>query len=318
MGTPDFAVPSLVALTKYGLDIIEVITQPNRPVGRKHTLTPPPVKTAALAGGILVFQPEKARDLKTIEHIRALNPDLIIVAAYGQIIPKAILDIPRLGSLNVHASLLPKYRGASPIAAAIKNGETETGITVMQIDELLDHGPIISQSRVVIAPDETGDSLTKKLSTLGAELLATTLPDFIAGKMTPRAQNHADATSTKLLTREDGKINWHASAEEIERMVRAYDPWPGTWTELETKDLRFKIKVLQAHIVQLKSLNSHSVTQPGTIFQTPTGFAVHCGTGALEIVKVQPEGKRPMSATDFLHGYPNIIRLGTNSVPLLS
>lgn len=309
MGTPDFAVPALQTLAPF-LNIIEVITQPDRPVGRKRALTPPPVKINTEKLGLPVFQPEKIRDPETTEHIRAANPDLIIVAAYGQIIPKAILDAPRLGTLNIHASLLPKYRGASPIATAIKNGETETGVTIMLVDELLDHGPILAQGRIPIAPDETGNSLSHKLSLLGAQLLTATLPEWISGRIKPQEQNHTEATSTKLLTRKDGKINWHERAESIERTIRAYDPWPGTWTLWQHKDKKVRLTVLSSRVIALPSPSARDGGNgegAGFVFKTPTGFAVTCGRDALEILTLQPEGKRSMTAADFLRGYPTVL-----------
>ncbi len=320
LGTPDFALPTL-SLLSAPYSLVGIITQPDRPVGRRQTLTPSPVKVAAKKLGIPVLQPEKLRDKKIVEQIRELKPDLIVVAAYGQIIPKAVLEIPRYGALNIHPSLLPKYRGASPIQAAIAAGDIETGVTLILLDEELDHGPILAQARVPIAPDETGSSLSPKLARIGAELLRATMPEWITKKIKPQEQDHTQATVTKLLTRDDGKIDWHEPAEVIDRRIRAYDPWPGTWTTIQIKDSRFKIKVLKAHLLQLKSYNLNLPAKPGTVFKTPSGFAIACGqtpspsrgkgwgegVNALEILELQPEGKRAMSAAEFLRGHPDVI-----------
>lgn len=305
MGTPQFAVPALLALFEIS-EVIAVITKPDEPVGRKKILVPPPIKVEAQKRNVLVLQPEKIRDPQFISIIRDLQPDLIVVAAYGKIIPRELLALPRYGTINVHASLLPKYRGASPKQAAILAGESETGVTIMLIDELLDHGPILAQATISIAPDETGGSLTEKLATVGAKLLAATIPEWVAGRIKPQEQDHAKATMTKLLTRDDGKIDWSKPADYIERLVRVYDPWPGAWTTVWIKDLGLRIKVLKARL-QPKSYNLNPKSKSGTLFKTPHGLAVVCSTGSLELLKLQVEGKRPISAREFINGYPDII-----------
>ncbi|MBI4133360.1 methionyl-tRNA formyltransferase [Candidatus Uhrbacteria bacterium] len=309
MGTPEIAIPALLSLRgverRSNLQIVAVITQPDRPVGRTHALTPPPVKVAAEKIGLQVLQPEKLRDPQTIRQIRAFTPDLMVVAAYGQIVPKAIIEMPKYGAINIHPSLLPKYHGASPIQAAIAAGETETGVTIMLMDVELDHGPILAQTRVPIAQDETGDSLSEKLAAVGAELLAATLPDLIAGNVRPQEQNHSQATLTKTLTRDDAKINWHESAEIIERKIRAYDPWPGTWTMW-----KMRLNILKAVILSpdgIRNEGSPTNVGPGTTFKTKTGFAVACGSGALEGLELHPAGRRTMSAAEFLRGHPEIV-----------
>lgn len=314
MGTPDFAVPSLRAITNikpktYNLTPIAVVTQPDRPVGRKQTLTPPPVKRVAEELGIPVLQPVKLRNPETVEAIKSLKPDLIVVVAYGQIIPKTILTIPRFGTLNVHGSLLPTYRGASPLIAAIAAGERETGVTIMLMDELLDHGPILARSRIPIDPHETGGSLSQKLSTLGAQLLAATIPQWISGAMKPQEQDPGMATMTKLLNREDGKINWHEFAETIERKIRAYNPWPGAWTVWKRglEMLRLGIHRTRIATPVTRSASEAISYSPGTAIATEQGFAVQCENGALEILEIQPQGKRIMNAAEFLHGYPDVI-----------
>lgn len=333
MGTPDFAIPSLYTLHATPYTLVGVITQPDKPTGRKQIFTPPPVKKFILSAraskaesrdlsrmrDIPILQPQKLRDPQVIEQIRSLEPDLIVVAAYGQIIPKAILEIPKFGTLNVHPSLLPKYRGASPIQAAIASGDTETGVTIMQLDEQLDHGPIIAQTHAPIAPNETGGSLSEKLSHIGAELLIATISDWIAGKTKPKEQDHLQATLTKQLTREDGKIDWTKSAEEIERKIRAYNPWPGSWTVLpqkhkntKTRNQEIKLKILKAVVLNASEGYPMNVGS-GTTIKTQTGsLAVACGSGTLEILELQLEGKRRMSSADFLRGNPNLLNSHLN------
>lgn len=299
MGTPDFAVPVLESLIASSYSLIAVITQPDKEVGREQKLVYLPVKKLALEYNISVYQPEKL-DHETEQKISSLSPDLIAVAAYGQIIPKSILDIPKYGSINVHASLLPKYRGASPIQAAILAGEKETGITIMLMDEKMDHGPILAQKKIKIYNNETGESLHDRLAKLGAELLAETLPKWLKGKIKSKPQDHTKATFTKILTREDGHIDWTKSAEEIKCQIRAYYPWPGSWTMLNSKRLK---------IIQVSSLNSQLsvIKKFGKVFLTENKeLAIACGKGCLIIERLQLEGKKEMTAEEFLKGHSNI------------
>lgn len=297
MGTPDFAVPAMEALIKLpNVKILGVITQPDRPVGRKHIITPPPVKHVAEKHNLQVFQPEKLTDDIT-KAIKNLAPDLIVVVAYGKIIPQKILDLPKFGSINVHASLLPSYRGASPIQAAIAAGERETGISIMLLDDKMDHGPVLARKEVAIASNETGESLFQKLAPLGARLLCETLPKWVRGAIKPREQNHEKATFCKLITREDGKIDWTKPAEILERKIRAYHPWPGSWTMWHKQ----RVHILHADVMQTKT------KKPGTVFKTTHGFAIHCEHDALEIREIHLEGKQPMMSDAFLRGHPEII-----------
>lgn len=287
MGTPDFAAPALERLIKAGYKILAALTGPDKPVGRKQILTPPPIKKIALKHQIPVLQPEKLLTLKS--QISNLNPNLIIVVAFGKIIPKEILEIPKYGSLNVHPSLLPKYRGPSPIQFAILNGEKITGTTIMLMDEKMDHGPILAQEKIVVEPKETSQTLHQKLSRLGADLLLKTIPLYLSGKIKPKPQDEKKATYTKILSRQDGRIDWQKSAEEIERQIRAFFPWPGAWTIFNGK----RLKILKAKTNQGQPSEKYSRRLP----------LIRTGQGYLLLEIVQPEGKKPMSGEEFLRGY---------------
>lgn len=302
MGTPEFAVPIFESLVKsLDYEVVAIITQPDRPAGRSQRPTPPPVKTAAAKHRIPVLQPERLRKPEVAVEIKELNPDIIIVAAYGQIIPKAILEIPRFGAVNVHPSLLPKYRGASPIQAAIKNGDAVTGVTIMLLDEQLDHGPILADRAVAIAPTDTAGTLSERLAQTGAALLMETLPRYVKGKLTPREQDHAAATVVKQLTRDDGRIDWSCPAAEIERTIRAYDPWPGSWSAWN----EIRLKIIRAKI----SSEAPEWLKAGSIFQTGDGMglAVRCGSGSIVLDALQPEGKKEMTAAEFLRGHADFL-----------
>jgi methionyl-tRNA formyltransferase len=298
MGTPEFSVPILNSLIKQ-TSVIAVITQPDKKVGRKQIITQSPIKKIALANKIEVSQPERIKgNAEFIQNLKELNPDLIIVAAYGFILPKEILVIPKYGAINVHASLLPKYRGASPIQAAILNGDKETGITIMLVNEKMDEGDILSQETITITNNDNFKTLHDKLSILGAKLLLETLPKWLNKKIKPQKQDQSQASYCKLITKEDGKIDWHKSAIEIERQILALNPWPGTFAKWDNK----KIKLLKVKL--LNDLNKNSA---GGIFKVNDGLGVYCGQGALEILELQLEGKKAMSAKEFLNGYPSII-----------
>jgi methionyl-tRNA formyltransferase len=280
MGTPDFAIPILEAITHCSLfTVCCVITTPDKPVGRQQKITPPPVKKLALKYKIPVLQPEKISQAR--DQITDYQPDLIVVAAYGQILPKEILNIPKYGCINVHASLLPKYRGSSPIQFAILNDEKTTGVTIMIMDEKMDHGPILAQEKIAIQPNETAQTLHDKLARLGADLLIKTIPQYIQGEIKPQPQDESKATYTKILTRQDGQIDWQKSAQEIERQIRALTPWPGTWTIFNGK----RLKILKAKVVNKKD-----------------EMAIQTGKGYLLLEMVQPEGKKPMKWEEFLRG----------------
>jgi methionyl-tRNA formyltransferase len=298
MGTPDFGLPALNYLIE-NTNVIAVVTQPDKRVGREQILTPSPIKKAALKHSIPVLQPEQVKsNPKFIQKIKNLNPDIIVVVAYGFILPKELLEIPRYGVINVHASLLPKYRGASPIQTAILNGDEKTGVTIMLLDEQMDHGPILAQKKVKILPYDDFAVLHDKLAGMGAKLLIETIPDYLSGKIQGKKQKDSDATYCKLIKKEDGKIDWHKSAIEIERQVRAFNPWPGAFTNWEGKTL----KIFKSEVIEEKG--PYVI---GEVFKYKEGLAVNCGQGALEIINLQLEGKNKVGAKEFLNGHPNIV-----------
>lgn len=294
-GTAAFAVPSLKQLQTDGHEIVGVVTQPDKPVGRRQELTPSPIKKAAKELGIPVFEPTTLKDEAAQKTLSELKPDVIVVVAYGKIIPPWLLELPKHGAINVHPSLLPKYRGASPLPAPIVNGDAETGVTIMLMDAELDHGPILSQEKIPLSGTETGETISKQLAEHGAQQLSKTLKDFVEGKITPKEQDHEAATYTEILTRDHGKIDWTKSAAEIERMIRAYTPWPGTWAMVDDT----RLKILSARIFDGK--NKDVI---GTLWRTEPGeLAVACKSGALILLTVQPDGGKPMSGADFARGY---------------
>jgi len=287
MGTPGFGAIILEGLIKNNYKPALVITAPDKPVGRKQILTPPLVKIIAQKYKIPVEQPKKVLNYKL--QATRMKPDLIIIAAYGEIIPKEILEIPKHGCLNVHPSLLPKYRGPSPIQTIILNGDKETGTTIILIDEKMDHGPIITNRQLPISdPKITTDELSKELAVLSIDLLVEIIPKWINGEIKARPQDESKATYTKIIKKEDGKINWKKSAIEIERQIRAFYPWPGTFTFWKGK----RIKILKAET---------SKTAP------ENNLAIKCGKDYLIIKKLQPEGKKPIEINDFLRGHPDFI-----------
>lgn len=298
MGTPDFGVPSLLSLINQS-NVIAVITQPDKKVGRKQEISHSPIKKNAGEHKIEVLQPEKVRgNTDFIQQIKDLRPDLIVVVAYGFILPEEILNIPKFGVINIHASLLPKYRGASPIQAAILNGENETGVSIMLLDEQMDHGPLLAQKSVAIINEDTFESLHDKLSQLGADLLLDTLPKYYSEQIKPIPQDESKATYCQLIKKEDGKIDWTKPASEIERQVRAFTPWPGSFAYWEEKKLI---------IHKAKYYNDNNNQNIGKVFKINEGIGVKCSQDALEILGLQLEGKKPMTAKEFLNGYPGII-----------
>ncbi len=297
MGTPEFGAIILEELAKSDYKPVLVVTEPDKPVGRKQTLTPPPVKIMADKNKIEILQPKKIKEIK--EKIENINPDLIVIAAYGQMIPEEILNIPKYGPLNVHPSLLPKYRGPSPIQYAILNGDKETGVSVMKINEKMDEGEIVSSISYPVSDIETYETLYNKLAKIGAELLIKTIPQWIKGEIKPQPQDETKATYTKILTRENGKIDWQKPAEEIERQIRAYSPWPGSFTVFCGKML----KILEADI-----LICEEKKQAGEVFLTKEGeLAVGTGQSCLIVRKLQLEGGKPLLSQDFLRGHQEII-----------
>ena len=303
MGTPDFAVPALAALAESGYEVAGVVTQPDKPKGRSKTLVPTPVKEEALKHGIPVYQPKKVREPEFVETLKEIGSDIIIVAAFGQIIPKEILDMPEFGCINIHASLLPKYRGAAPIQQAVINGDKEAGVTIMKMGIGLDTGDMISQASVPLAEDETGGSLFDRLADLGADLLVKTLPSIFDRTAVYEPQPEESPTPyVGMITKQMGLLDFHKDAEELERLIRGMDPWPSAYTFLNGKSL----KVWKAAVEQKVSGSE----EPGTIVNTDKeGIHVACGQDRLVLKEIQLEGKKRMDAAAFLRGYP--IETGT-------
>jgi methionyl-tRNA formyltransferase len=290
MGSPDFALPSLRALAQ-NYQMVGVVTQPDRAAGRGRATKMPPVKTLALEFGISVMQPEKLRASEAMEQLRAWNPELIVVAAFGQILRQDILDLPRFGCLNVHASLLPRWRGAAPINAAILHGDEETGVTIMKMDAGLDTGPILTQRSLRLSPEDIAGSVTGKLSHLGAGLLIETLPGYLAGNIIPQSQPEEGITYAPMLKKDQGRLNFTGDVNELERQVRAFNPWPGAFMDFDGSLL----KVHRAHV----TAGDASVGQR-LIWQDQP--AVGARGGFLILDEVQPAGKRSMSGKSFLAG----------------
>jgi methionyl-tRNA formyltransferase len=305
LGTPDFATIPLEALARDDrYTLVGVVTQPDRPAGRGRAPEPPPVKQAALRLGLAVLQPETLREEAAVAQLAALRPDVGVVAAYGEILRKAVLAIPPLGYLNIHPSLLPRHRGPTPVPGAILAGDAETGVTVMKLDAKMDSGPILAQRRVPLPPDARAKALTDELFALGAALLVETLAPYAAGQVELLPQDDSRATYTALLQKADGAIDWAASAERIERMTRAYDPWPGAWTSWRGQPL----KVIAARV----RAEWPGGAQPGTLLDRKDGVWVATGNGALELLMVQPAGKRALAAEDWRRGLRDLAgaRLG--------
>jgi methionyl-tRNA formyltransferase len=313
MGTPYFAVPALEALlagSKPGLalpegyEIVTVISRTDKPVGRGKEIVYSPVKQFALSHGIPVWQPGSLKRPENIAALAAYQSDVYIVAAFGQILPQAVLDLPRYGTLNIHASLLPKYRGVSPISEAILQGDTETGVTIMLIDAGVDTGPTLLQRTLPISEADTTGSLTIKLSALGASALLEALPLWIQGKITPQPQDEQRASHTRMLHKEDGEIVWDRPADVLARTVRAFTPWPSAYTNWGDKLL----KIISAHAVES---DPGSEAKPGMVsLRRENGrqtLAVAAGNGLLIVEKLQLEGKKVMSADEFLRGYSQIV-----------
>ncbi len=293
MGTPQFAVHPLRALVDAGHEVVGVVTRTDKPSGRGRSVAPPAVKLAADQMGLHVYQPGRVREPAFIEGLRGLRPEVIVVAAYGQILPKEILSIPKYRCINIHASLLPQYRGAAPINWAIIRGETKAGITIMQMDEGMDTGGILMQENIPIDPGDTAGTLTDKLSALGARLIITALPLIEAGTLVPMPQDSSRATLAPLLKKEHGLLDWTLPAEEIRNLVRGLTPWPGAYAFLDGKLL----KILETEVVPGKG-------EPGVLYQDSKNVLdIGTGNGLLRIIRIQPEGKKPMTAGEFLRGH---------------
>jgi methionyl-tRNA formyltransferase len=293
MGTPDFACPSLEGLLAAGCNLVGVFTQPDRPSGRGRKLTPPPVKVLAERHHIPVLQPERLRRPEVVEQLRALQPDLIVVVAYGQILPKVVLDMPRFGCINVHASLLPRYRGAAPINQAIVDGQSETGITTMFMDEGLDTGDMLLKKSLQIGPDETAGQLHDRLALLGRETMDATLQQLCAGTLERAVQEDGASTYAPLMKKEDGLIDWSLPAGQIHNLVRGLDPWPSAYTCLDGELLKLSATTAEA-----------GEGDPGVVLSADAeGVLVACGSGVLRVRGLQLPGKRRMPAADFLRGH---------------
>ena len=312
MGSPEFALPSLRRLFESDLvEVVGVVTQPDRPAGRGRALRPPPAKELAQAHGLPVLQPPRVNKAEALAEIAALQPEVIVIAAYGQILKQELLDIPMRGVLNVHASLLPEYRGASPVTAAILAGEAQTGVSIIEVVLALDAGPVVAQRSIPIEDQDTMGSLTEKLAVLGADLLIEVLPAWERGELVARPQDDAQSTYAPPVRREDAVIDWSLPAVEVWRRVRAYNPWPVATTTLDGEPLR---------ILQAWPLDVEARVEPGTVLALPdgsdapegAGFAVRCGQGALAVVRAQRAGRRGVSGAELLRGARGLIgkRLG--------
>ena len=297
LGTPAFAAPTLDRLVSAGFRVVGVYTQPDRPGGRSKTPVALPVKRAAVEHGLPVYQPRSLRRAEVQEELRALKPDIFVLAAYGLILPQAVLDIPRFGGLNVHPSLLPKHRGPAPIVGALLAGDEETGVSIMLMDAGMDTGPVVEQQRYPIAPDDDAATLTETLAKVGADLMVATIPDWVRGRIVSWPQDDAGATYTKLLMKEDGWIDWNEPAKIIARKVRAYRPWPGIYTNWNGR----RLEIVKATAVE------SATDQPGRVVPFERIAAIQTGDGLLVPSIVQVEGKRAMPIGDFLRGAPGFI-----------
>ncbi len=299
MGTAELSCASLEKIrSDKKISVLAVVTQPDKPKGRDLKLTPSPVKILAEKLNLSVLQPLKARDENFISQLRELKPDLMVVVAYGQILPQALLDLPRFGCLNVHTSLMPKYRGAAPIQWAIADGEDETGVTIMQMDAGLDTGPILSTRRTPILPMDDSQILHDRLAQLGAELLAETIPDFIAGKILPQPQPTEGSTYAAKIKKEDAHIDWNLPAQKIWNRLRAFTPWPGAFTFLPAEPKAQLLKIWKAEVAEKSGAAGEILSAD------KTGIIVGCGENALRILELQREGGKRLTAEQFLAGLP--------------
>jgi methionyl-tRNA formyltransferase len=299
MGTAELSCASFSKLAgDEQFEVVAIVTQPDKPKGRELKLQPSPVKILAEKLKLPILQPARARNEKFIAQLHELKPDLIVVVAYGQILPQAILDLPKFGCLNVHTSLLPKYRGASPIQSAILNGETETGVTIMKMDASLDTGKIISQTRTPILPEDNFATLHDRLAQLGAELLVETIPNYVAGKILPKPQPAEGVSYAAKIKKEDGRIDWNEPAEKILNRLRAFTPWPGAFTFLKAEPKPQLLKIWKAEVVEKSGAASE------ILFADKNGIVVACGKNALQILELQRAGGRRLSTAEFFAGNP--------------
>ncbi|MDX9864843.1 MAG: methionyl-tRNA formyltransferase [Anaerolineaceae bacterium] len=291
MGSPEFAIPSLMGLAAH-FSVVGVVTQPDKPAGRGRKLSPPAVKVRAEELGIPVLQPLRLKNTEVFAQLTTWAPDVIVVAAYGKILRQNVLDLPKYGCINVHASLLPRWRGAAPIQASILHGDDKSGVSIMRMEAGLDTGPVLARRELEILPEDTGESLTMRLAELGAELLVATLPAYLAGEIEPKAQNETLATYAPMINKEEGELDFSLKADELARKVRAFNPWPGAYLDWEGG----RLKVHRAHVVPEKGLESG---RRAKIAKMP---AVAARDGWLVLDEVQPPGKKPMPGNVFLNG----------------
>ena len=301
MGTPEFAVPSLEHLILNQYQLVAVCTQPDKPIGRGRSLVSLPVKRAAVTWKLPVVQPVSLKRAEVVAQLADFHPDVIVVAAFGQILPQSVLDIPSCGCINIHPSLLPRFRGASPVAAAILAGDEFTGVSIMLMDSGLDTGPVLARAPISISPGDTTGSLTVKLSLVAARLLQEVLVRWSRGEITPQPQNEAEATYSAPITKEAGEIDWHLSAIDIWRRVRAFQPWPGCYTSWQGK----RLEIIEA--VPLPGEVTFEVGQVVALNKEGVAFGVYTGDGILGVLKVQLEGRRALPAAEFVRGQRQFI-----------
>ena len=307
MGTPEFAVAPLENLVGNGYEVVAVYTQPDRAAGRGRSLVAPPLKKAAVARGLSVAQPASLKRGAVAEELASLRPEVIVVAAFGQLLPRSVLDVPSLGCVNIHPSLLPRYRGTAPVPAAILNGDRFTGVSIMLMDPGLDTGPVLSRAQIPVSPVDTTGSLTAKLSLIGAQMLLDALPRLARGELVPQPQNDAEATHTSLIEKDAGEVDWHLPAEDIWRRVRAFQPWPGCHTTWRGQQL----KVLEALPREDEAASLGELPREAgrvvAVRSRSAAFGVIAGDGVLGVVRVQLQGKRALSAAEFLRGQREFI-----------
>ncbi|MCL0046376.1 methionyl-tRNA formyltransferase [Dehalococcoidales bacterium] len=298
MGTPEFAVPCLEQLMLNQYQVVAVYTQPDKPAGRGRSLVSPPLKTVALTWKLPVVQPVSLKRPEVVAQLAGFHPDVIVVAAFGQILPQSVLDLPGYGCINIHPSLLPRFRGASPVAAAILAGDEFTGVSIILMEKGLDTGPILARAQIPISPQDTTGSLTAKLSQIAARLLQEVLVSWERGEITPQPQNEAEASYCSSISKDEGEIDWHLPAIDIWRRVRAFHPWPGCYTWWQGRRLK---------IIEAVPLAEETTVEVGRVVALTTGFGVYTGDGILRALTVQLEGKRAMAATEFLRGQRQFI-----------
>ena len=310
MGTSELSVTILEALVKAGYEVVDVYTRADKPAGRGRRPAPPPVKEAALRLGLPVYQPAGLKKPEEVERFRALKPDLVVLAAYGRLIPAEMLHIPPLAFLNVHPSLLPRYRGPAPIGAPILEGDEETGVTIFVLEETMDTGPILAQKSIPISPEDTGETLSRKLTGLGAGMLLDVIPRWARGEITPEPQDHSRATYTHILKKEEGKLEWGRPAVQLWRQVRAYQPWPGAFTTWKGR---------MTKVLACEPIAAPVEGEPGSVLRVPDTLrpgtslpAVQTGQGLLVLRRLQLEGRRPLEGDVFLRGERDFVgsRLG--------